>query len=201
MICSMFIVMGPHEEQPLFSAVSSLILLFVNYVVFEVYDWVGRDMELQALNRLYEQQLNLCNLQAEERERSYLEIRRMRHDMKNHLFSLLGMVNAGQETEAAAYIHTMLNDGIGDRADEVSRSGNIVVDSLVNYKYALAQKEGIFFEANVLVPPALPFLAGHITIILGNLLENAIEACVKMQYITVLGYLPWNRRWTVIMVR
>ena len=74
----------------------------------------------------------------------------------------------------------MLDDGIGTGADEISHTGNIVVDSLVNHKYALAQKDGIQFEARVFIPSVLPFQSGHLAIIFGNLLENALEACRKL---------------------
>ena len=132
---------------------------------------------------------HLCSHQAEERELHYLELRRMRHDMKNHLSGLLGMINAGQTKEAGDYIQKMLDDSIGTATGEVSHTGNIVVDSLVNYKYGLALKDGIQFEARVFIPSVLPFQGGHLAIILGNLLENALEACRK---------LPQERRYIIL---
>ena len=139
-----------HTEYSFFSVAAGILLLLVNYVIFTVYDRMGQAAELQSRNRLYEQQLDLCSHQAEEREGYYLELRRMRHDMKNHLSGILGMVNAGQTNDASDYIQKMLDDGIGTGADEISHTGNIVVDSLVNHKYALAQKDGIQFEACLL---------------------------------------------------
>ena len=50
----------------------------------------------------------------------------------------------------------------------------------MNHKYALAQKDGIRFEARVFIPSVLPFQSGHLAIIFGNLLENALEACRKL---------------------
>ena len=50
----------------------------------------------------------------------------------------------------------------------------------MNHKYALAQKDGIQFEARVFIPSVLPFQSGHLAIIFGNLLENALEACKKL---------------------
>ena len=47
----------------------------------------------------------------------------------------------------------------------------------MNHKYALAQKDGIQFEARVFIPSVLPFQSGHLAIIFGNPLENALEAC------------------------
>lgn len=95
----------------IFSVTASFLLLIVNYVIFEVYDWISRNAELRGQNRLYAQQLELCSQQAEERESLYLEIRRLRHDLKNHLSSLLGMVQTGQTSEAEKYIMQMLDVG------------------------------------------------------------------------------------------
>ena len=177
MMHHIFLIAAVHNEYMIFSATSSFLLLVVNYVIFEFYDWISRNAELREQNRLYSQQLELCSQQAEERESLYLEIRRIRHDLKKHLSGLLGMVQAGQTSEAEKYIMQMLDVGTGDRPEEVSRSGNIVVDSLINHAYAAAQKNNIQFNANVLVPASLPFESGHLAIVLGNLLENALEAC------------------------
>ena len=172
-----FLIAAAHSEYEIFSAVASFLLLVVNYVIFEVYDWISRDAELREQNRLYAQQLELCSQQAEERESLYLQIRRIRHDLKNHLSGLLGMVQAGQISEAEKYIMQMLDVSAGERSEEVSRSGNIVVDSLINNAYAAALKDNIRFNVNVLIPASLPFESGHLAIVLGNLLENALEAC------------------------
>ncbi|MCM1083965.1 MAG: GHKL domain-containing protein [Clostridium sp.] len=172
-----FLIAAIHNEYMIFSATASFLLLVVNYVIFEVYDWISRNAELREQNRLYAQQLELCSQQAEERESLYLEIRRIRHDLKNHLSGLLGMVQAGRTSEAEKYIMQMLDVSAGDRPAEISRSGNIVIDSLINNAYTAAQKDNIQFNANILIPATLPFESGHLAIILGNLLENALEAC------------------------
>lgn len=177
---NIFIIAAVYDEFSKFSVITGFLLLLVNYVVFEIYDWMSRDAMVREQNRLYKQQLELCSRQAEEREIHYLEIRRLRHDMKNYLSGLLGAVQVGEMKEAEMLIQGMLNDGIGNRTSEVSRSGNIVVDSLVNHKYALAEKDGIKFETNIFIPVSLPFHSGHLAVILGNLLENALEACLEV---------------------
>ncbi len=176
-----FLIADIHREYAIFSATASFLLLVVNYVIFEVYDWISRNAELREQNRLYVQQLELCNQQAEERESLCLEIRRIRHDLKSHLSGLLGMVQAGQVSEAEKYILRMLDAGIGNQSKEVSHSGNIVVDSLINHAYTLAQNNNIHFNINVLIPASLPFESGHLAIILGNLMENALDACREIK--------------------
>lgn len=172
-----FLIATAHNEYAFFSATASFLLLIVNYFIFEVYDWISRNAELREQNRLYSQQLELCSKQAEEQENLYLKIRRIRHDLKEHLTVLLGMIQTGQVNKAEKYIMCMLNIGVGERPAEVSRSGNIVVDSLINHAYALAQKDNIQFNVNIFVPASLPFESGHLAIVLGNLIENALEAC------------------------
>lgn len=186
---NIFIISALHNEFALFSTITGFLLLLVNYVVFEIYDWMSRDAEIREQNRLYSQQLELCSRQAEERESLYLELRRLRHDLKNYLTGLLGVVHTGIMEDAEKMIQSMLDSSLSERISEVSRSGNIVVDSLVNHKYTLATKYRIRFEASVFIPISLPFQSGHLAVILGNLLENALEACQKVpeqqRYITL----------------
>lgn len=181
MMHHIFLIAATHSEYEIFSATASFLLFVVNYVIFEVYDWISRDAELREQNRLYAQQLELCSHQAEERESLYLEIRRIRHDLKKHLLVLLEMVRSGQRNETEKYITQLLDVGIGNRPEEVSHSGNIVIDSLINNTYTLAQKDNINFNINVFIPAALPFESGHLAIILGNLIENSLEACREIK--------------------
>ena len=67
------------------------------------------------------------------------------------------------------------------REGDVSRTGNAIVDSLVNHKCGIARAEGIVFETSVFLPAELPFLGGHLTIVFGNLSDNALEACREVE--------------------
>ena len=170
-----------------FAAIASVVLLLTNYVMFDAYDWVNRTVQLRAQNKLFVQQIQLCSRQTAEQEATYKELRRLRHDMKNHLTSLLGMIDSGSTNDARDYIENLLNDGKLIKTGDISRTGNIVVDSLINYKYSMAKELGIDFNANVFIPTELPFKNENIVIILGNLLENAIEACVKVDNNRYIG--------------
>lgn len=174
---NIFLISNQSSDELLFSFIAGILLLFINYVIFEVFESLAENTEYQKKTLLYEQQLNLCNQQEKEREIQNTEIRMLRHDIKQHLISILGMINASQHESATNYITALLEKTTARKIYEISRSGNIVVDSLVNYKCSIAQKENIEFSANIFIPPMLPFQNGNLTIILGNLLENALEAC------------------------
>lgn len=173
-------ITNQHKEYSLFAILSCFLFLLISYVIFEVYDWMVRDADILAQNRLYEQQLHLCNRQAEERENFYLELRRMKHDMKIHLLGIMGMIQSNETKKAEEYINQLLDTELFGKPTEISHSGNIVIDSLINYKFETAQKEGITLNVNILLPNTLPFQDGQLAIVFGNLLENAIEACSNL---------------------
>lgn len=178
---NIFKITAHHPEYSCFAIASSLLLLLLIYIIFEVYDRMTDDAEVQEKNLLYEQEFELMNKQAEEREAYDAEMGRLRHDMRNHMESLLGMARENNMGQMEEYIKDMLQMTSNRRPDDVSRSGNIIVDSLVNAKCDLARKEGIKFDATVFLPAVLPFRGGHLTIVFGNLLDNALEACQTVQ--------------------
>lgn len=180
-IHNIFLIAYQYNSYSFFAIITGILLLLINYVIFEIYKWIRQNVEMKEKNLLYEQQLELHRQQAEEREVKNLEIRKLRHDITNHMACLLGMVQENENEKASSYIEEMLKNNVNYQTKEVSRSGNIVIDSLVNYKCASARKAGITFQTNIFIPSSLPFQSSHLTIILGNLLENALDACHELK--------------------
>lgn len=61
--------------------------------------------------------------------------------------------------------------------DVLIRSGNVMIDAVLNSKLSLAKSHGIAINAKAVVPQELSFPDIDLCVILGNLLDNAIEAC------------------------
>ncbi len=177
---NIFLITARHEEYTPFAIIAGLLLLLLIYMIFEVYDRMVDDAEAHEKNLLYEQELELLNRHAQEREAYDAEMRRLRHDMKNHMAGLLGMLQGDDTKQAEEYVRWMLRGTPECRADDVSRTGNAIVDSLVNHKCGIARVEGITFEASVFLPAELPFQGGPL-IVFGNLLDNALEACMEVE--------------------
>lgn len=134
------------------------------------------DFEMQK-NRLYEQQLELCCRHARQKEEYRLGVGNMQHDMRKHLVSLYELLRKNEVLRAEAYIRCLIRDESLRRLEEISHSGNIIVDSLLNDTYARARKQNIDFLANVELPATLPVCAGDLTVVLKNLMENALNGC------------------------
>lgn len=158
-----------------FFTVTTILMILVNYVTFDVYDKLGNNAETEKRNLAYEQQIALCNKQAAEREAAYQETRRIRHDLNGYLLNLKTFIQSGNTKEAETKIDYILEHNQIHK-NEVSHSGNLVIDSLINYKYSLAQNNGINMKCYAFVPEQMPFDGADLCIILGNLLDNAMEA-------------------------
>ncbi len=158
---------------------SSIIIYIINYISFDVYDRLSLQMEMEKSNIAYAQQLELCNRQMEEREAAYQETRAIRHDLKEYLLDLRLTLKSGNLSDVENKINYILEKNSIYR-NEISKSGNLVIDSLLNYKYTLASSHNILINCTLFIPEILPYDSADLCIILGNLMDNAIEASMKL---------------------
>lgn len=100
--------------------------------------------------------------------------------MKNNLVSILAYAENRDYEKIIAFVNEVLGTG-GMAATDISHSGNIVIDSLISYWFMTAKQENIEFSVDICVPMILPFKGADICLILGNLLENAVEAAQKVE--------------------
>lgn len=128
------------------------------------------------------QQLESMEEHLRETERVYAGVRAMKHDMKNQLAVVAELVGrSGTQTELQAYL-TQLNQTLS-KLDFPCRTGSAVVDTLVGIKFHEMRDRvpGISFQVeNLLVPPDLEVSPMDLSLILGNGLDNAIEACERL---------------------
>ena len=86
--------------------------------------------------------------------------------------------------------------------EAVSNSGNSTVDAIINFKYAVAREYGIEFCFNIFIPEELPIEQCDIGVVLGNAIDNAIEAvreCKNKEKIIPIFLLRSSRGFTTIM--
>ena len=138
------------------------------------------DLRLRRVNSVYEQQLELCERHQQEREISTLQLRDVRHNMKNNLVSILAYAENRECEKIIDFVNEVMDEG-GITLSSISNSGNIVIDSLIGYWYVRAQKDKIDFSVKISIPMVMPFKGADLCLILGNLLENAVEAARKAE--------------------
>ena len=124
------------------------------------------------------QQRVLTN-QYEEIKEMYLNMRGWRHDYHNHIQSVKAYLALGETARAQAYLDELEADLT--RVDAYVRSGNLMVDAILNSKLSLAKKAQIRVDCAVQLPEALVLTDTDLCVLLGNLLDNAIEACQQIE--------------------
>lgn len=153
-------------------------LLFVNFFVFYLYDNLSLQQEERFEKMRLMQQNNYYQKQFELMKTSLKSTKSFRHDMKNHLAVLKLLVGKNEHDEALKHIEQMTNVLI--TAKEYAQSGNIIIDSILNFKLQEAVQHGITVSLELNIPEQLNITSFDMSIILGNLLDNAINACSKL---------------------
>ena len=102
----------------------------------------------------------------------------MRHDMKSHLAALKGIINNNGDRKATDYLDTLLED-VAESA-LISDTGNVAFDSIVNYKLKDAARENIKLETRLSLPATMNVQTPDLAAILGNLLDNALDAVARV---------------------
>ena len=124
-----------------------------------------------------EQQVKAMRERLEEAENFYGSIRKVRHEMKNHMANIKGLTEAGEYGEIEEYVRRM--DETMQELEYKYVTGNAVTDVIINDKCRRAEKAGIRFGADFRYGGEIPVF--DMGIILNNLLDNAIEACEKLE--------------------
>lgn len=162
----------------LWSFASLVIMLFINILISTIYLKLSEDMELREKNVVCKQEIDLYNRHIEEKENSMLEFRKAKHDLKNQLIFLLERCEKKEYKEVELFLEQLIEKAPFDSLT-ISKTDNSVVDALVNYKYTIAKRFGIEFIVKLEIPMILPFENADMCIVLGNALDNAMEANIR----------------------
>lgn len=111
-------------------------------------------------------------------ETMYRKMRGWRHDYHNHIQVLKAHMEFARYEEAKQYL-TMLNDDLST-VDTVIKTGNVMVDAILNSKLTMIREREIQVDATAVVPQDVPFSGIDLSVLIGNLLDNAMEACAQV---------------------
>lgn len=112
-------------------------------------------------------------------EEQYRQAERLRHDLKNHVLALRGLWEAQEWEKLGDYLKRMEDGAQLGMSGEAA--GNRAVDALLCQKRKLAEEKGIDWECDVRVPKRCSVNEFDLCVLFGNLLDNAVEACVRLQ--------------------
>lgn len=175
-ICSIAVIMLLTYSGACFSkglAIVSIGMLVINFLMLYLYNlllhFISQKYETEMLQQkiqIYANQIDLIS-QSEEK------VKTLRHDMKHHMNELKLLANRHDVAEIQEYIDHM--ETYIQNPNEIVASGNMEIDSVLNYMLQKAREELETVTVKVVLPEKMKHTF-DINVMIGNLLENAIEA-------------------------
>ena len=156
---------------------------FALLMVVVLYERVRRQQEENAQMQALEKEIAQIQRSIEQTEILHEQIRTLRHDISNHLMTMERLTEAENNDEARHYLMRLKEEFSASL--EGVRSGNPVIDAVLDAKRDMAKKNGIEFQCDFLYPRQPDIDVFDLSVLLNNALDNALRGAS--------GKEPWIR--------
>ena len=150
--------------------IMEFLLIFLGFKVSENY----KQQQQIALVKLENQMLQKT---LDDTEHTFQLWKASIHDYKNHIITLSQLSRNGNIEEIRDYLKQQ--NELLDQNMFYIKTGNSAVDAIINTKRVMAEQQNIAFHVNAVISEECKINAFDIVNILGNLIDNALEACSK----------------------
>ncbi|MCL1794752.1 MAG: GHKL domain-containing protein [Oscillospiraceae bacterium] len=127
--------------------------------------------------KIAEYQNELMSKHYDEVENIYKQMRGWKHDYHNHLQAIKAYISSGKIDELLGFCDRLEQDL--KSVDTVMKTGNVMLDAILGSKLSLAKQRNIEVNAKASIPEKLQITDVDLCVLIGNLLDNAMEACKK----------------------
>lgn len=182
-IYNIFVICAEQRDirQQIYLIFSSCIILVINIAVFKIYLKMSEDLETKHKNAIYTKQIAIYEQYMKEKTDDLKFINLEQHNIKQKYILMKNLLQGKAYTELEELLNSSMEDSFIYRKRLVN-TNNIVVDSIINYKYMLALKDNIDFKAEIVIPTQIDISSEDLCILLGNLLDNSLEAAHKIDW-------------------
>ena len=160
------------------SATISILSLLVNLIFFLIYYDLTSLFEREYHNSQVERQYELIKFQSDNINASSEKLRQFEHDLKNKLTPIYFMAKEENFEELNSHIQSII--GEFSIMEIFKDSGVLELDSILNVKFSEGEKIGIDFQKKITKISNEIVNGLDLAVIVGNLLDNAIEATSKV---------------------
>lgn len=143
-------------------------MIIIKYIISKLLD-----------KRIADYQNDLMTKHYNEVENIYKQIRGWKHDYHNHIQTMKAYLALEKYEDMNEYLNDLDRDLTN--IDTVLKTGNVMVDAILNSKLSLAVSQDININAKATVPENLQVADIDLCVIIGNLMDNAMEAAVKLE--------------------
>lgn len=156
----------------------TMILFCYTFFLFFIIDQIIYSNMNSTQSKLMQNRLQMQTKYYKDIEKYNQDMSRYKHDMLNHLDNIYGMLEQ-QDIEGAEEYLVSIHNNL-QKVKAVINTGNSIIDVIFNSKASLAREYNIACYNNIVVPPRISINSVDLSIILSNVLDNAIEANQKI---------------------
>ena len=155
------------------------IIMIANVAMLYVINSIEKATEQEQDLRLLRQQISIQTENYAALRRNYCVQRKATHEFERHIQVLQGLLDQKEYMTAQDYVQQLQ----ANRALKVFSiaSNNPVIDVVLNQKYQVAQEHDIKMHVKVNDLSSVAIKTNELVVLLSNLLDNAIEACLKLE--------------------
>lgn len=158
---------------------ASFVLAFANIAVFYIVDKLNEMIEIKEKLLFAEKHINTQIVHYQELYKFQNELRMFRHDIRNRMLSLIGLISENESEKATQAMRNYI-DWLDQKTNNIVNSGNPVIDAILQSKLYFAKEQGIYIDVFMKLSTNLNIDEIELGIILGNALDNAIEAVINI---------------------
>ena len=155
-----------------------LLICLANFLVFHLFESQMKNGYVQNRLELIEKQIGQQAEYYEDISNKQMEIRKLSHDMNHYLSGIWGFLKQEKYDDATHYLE-QISKQLKNVFDEYA-TGQVALDAVLHLKKQKMHHLGIRFDSSIILPENLEIDTIDLCVILGNGLDNAIEACEKI---------------------
>ena len=160
------------------SIIISLLFLII-VLLFYLYDALKSSAEMKIEKSILEQEKRYYDNQFWLMKSSVEKTASLKHDIANHIGAIGSLIRENEISRALNYINQL--EKYAPFNSKIVESGNLVIDSILNYKLDYVKSIGVNTHLDIKVPSDLELESFDMVVILGNLLDNSVEALKKLK--------------------
>lgn len=149
--------------------------IFINHMIIRMVTEQDHNITLKEQNH----QLALQNLQYENLKERIDEARRAKHDLRHHITVMDNYLCNGEYEKLREYLNKYRKALPDD--SKITFCDHLATNALLLYFAQQAKNQKIDYDVAVVLPENINFPENTLTVVLGNLIENAMEACLSVK--------------------
>ena len=168
---NMFLVINGNNYK--FIYINITLIFIVCIVSIYIFNKMVNVMSENARQKILIKQSEYYEKQIEADRKHINNTRKIKHDMKNHMYAIKNMAKNNMSKDIITYTNDILGKIEGEKV--YINTGNYLIDGILNVKFEEMKNQGIDFKYDVKIPEGIKLPEFEVITILGNLLDNAIE--------------------------